>query len=51
MRTEDLAYFKNLIAIDLSDNKLKLEWLVNLENIEEIDLQYNQIDSIDLNEP
>ncbi len=46
-----MAYFKNLTAIDLSDNKIKLEWLINLENIEEIDLQYNNIESIDLNEP
>lgn len=51
VRTEDLAYFKNLKAIDLADNKLKLEWLVNLENIEEIDLQYNNIESLDLIEP
>jgi Leucine-rich repeat (LRR) protein len=38
VRQEDLAYFKNLTAIDLSDNKMKLEWLRNLEGLEEIDL-------------
>ena len=41
MRDEDLAYFKNLISLDLSDNRVNLEWLKNLEAIEEIDLQYN----------
>jgi Leucine-rich repeat (LRR) protein len=43
---EDLLYFKNLTSIDLSDNKISLEWLRNLENIEEIDLQYNSLTSI-----
>jgi hypothetical protein len=41
VRDEDLAYFKNLIFLDLSDNRVNLEWLKNLEAIEEIDLQYN----------
>ena len=41
VRMEDLVYFKNLKAIDLSDNQLQLDWLRNLENCEEIDLQYN----------
>lgn len=38
VREEDLAYFKHLISIDLSDNRINLEWLKNLEVIEEIDL-------------
>jgi Leucine-rich repeat (LRR) protein len=46
VRMEDLLYFKNLTSIDLSDNKISLEWLRNLENIEEIDLQYNSLTSI-----
>lgn len=46
VRDEDLAYFKNLISLDLSDNRVNLEWLKNLEAIEEIDLQYNQINSL-----
>ena len=33
VREEDLAYFKNLISIDLSDNQVGLEKLRNLENI------------------
>ncbi len=41
VRDEDLAYFKNLVFLDLSDNRVNLEWLKNLEAIEEIDLQYN----------
>jgi Leucine-rich repeat (LRR) protein len=41
VREEDLAYFKNLTFIDLSDNQVNLEWLRNLESVEEIDLQNN----------
>lgn len=43
---EDLTYFKNLISIDLSDNQVQLEWLRNLEKIQEIDLQYNCIEKL-----
>lgn len=50
MRIEDLVYFKNLISIDLSDNQIQLEWLRNLENIQEIDLQYNTLQAIELSE-
>lgn len=48
MRIEDLVYFKNLVSVDLSDNQIQLEWLRNLENIEEIDLQYNSLQGLDL---
>jgi Leucine-rich repeat (LRR) protein len=48
VREEDLAYFKNLIFIDLSDNQINLEWLKNFEAIEEIDLQYNQLQNVEL---
>lgn len=50
VRIEDLVYFKNLISIDLSDNQIQLEWLRNLENIQEIDLQYNTLHAIELQE-
>ena len=50
MRIEDLVYFKNLVSVDLSDNQIQLEWLRNLENIEEIDLQYNSLQGLDLEE-
>ena len=43
-----MAYFKNLIFIDLSDNQINLEWLKNFEAIEEIDLQYNQLQNVEL---
>jgi len=38
VRIEDLVYFKNLVSIDLSDNRVQLDWLRNLENIQEVDL-------------
>ncbi len=41
---EDLVYFKNLETIELADNSLRLEWLAGLENLREIDLQYNKIE-------
>lgn len=48
---DDLAYFKNLLSIDLSDNQVKLEWLKTLESVEDVDLQYNQITSLEGLEP
>jgi len=45
---EDLTYFKNLVSIDLSDNQIQLEWLRNLQMIEEIDLQYNSIENLQI---
>jgi Leucine-rich repeat (LRR) protein len=48
VRIEDLVYFKNMLSIDLSDNQIQLEWLRNLENLEEIDLQYNRLEGVDL---
>lgn len=48
VRIEDLTYFKNLISIDLSDNQVQLDWLRNLENVQEIDLQYNSLSQLEL---
>lgn len=43
---EDLCYFQNLNAIDLSDNKVRLEQLRNLKSLVDVNLQYNNIQSI-----
>jgi Leucine-rich repeat (LRR) protein len=43
---EDLCYFQNLNAIDLSDNKVRLEQLRNLKSLVDINLQYNNIQTI-----
>lgn len=43
---DDLAYFRNLISIDLSDNQVQMEWLCKLENVEEMDLQNNSLTSL-----
>jgi len=32
----------------LSDNQIQLEWLRNLQMIEEIDLQYNSIENLQI---
>lgn len=38
---EDLHYFENLIGIDLSENKVRLEQLKNLKALLEVNLSYN----------
>jgi len=43
---EDLCYFQNLNAIDLSDNKVRLEQLRNLKSLIDVNLQYNNITAI-----
>ncbi len=43
---EDLCYFQNLNAIDLSDNKVRLEQLRNLKSLADVNLQYNNIQII-----
>lgn len=48
VREEDLVYFKNLIFLDISDNSMYLEQLMNLVNLEELDMQYNNLDHIEL---
>lgn len=48
VREEDLVYFKqNLKYLDVSDNHIALEQLVNLTALEELDLQYNNLDHVD----
>jgi hypothetical protein len=48
VREEDLVYFKNLVFLDVSDNSVYLEQLMNLVSLEELDLQYNNLDHIEL---
>ena len=48
VREEDLIYFKNLTFPDVSDNSIYLEQLANLINIEELDIQYNNLDHLEL---
>ncbi len=49
VREEDLMYFKqNLKFLDVSDNHIALEQLLNLAALEELDMQYNNMDHIDL---
>jgi Leucine-rich repeat (LRR) protein len=48
VREEDLVYFKqNLKFLDISDNNVAIEQLVNLQALEELDLQYNNLDRVD----
>ena len=49
VREEDLIYFKqSLKYLDVSDNNLRMEQLLNLQALEELDMQYNNIDGLDL---
>eukprot|EP00347_Sterkiella_histriomuscorum_P024110 403332273 len=51
VREEDLVYFKqNLRYLDISDNSVYLEQLVNLQNLEELDIQYNSLDHLELHQ-
>ena len=43
---EDLCYFQNLNSLDLSDNFVKLEQMKNLKALIDLNIQYNQIQSI-----
>lgn len=52
VREDDLAYFRqNLKFLDVSDNCIRLEQLLNLAALEELDLQYNNIDGVHLPQP
>ena len=44
VREEDLLYFPNLTHLDLSDNRIALSQLLNLVSLEELDVQYNNIE-------
>ena len=46
MIEEDLCYFQNLTSLDLADNKVRIEQLRNLKNIQDINLQYNSITTV-----
>ena len=48
MTDEDLEFFKNLTFLDLSDNSVQMHMLYNLTALEELDLQYNNIDMLQL---
>ena len=43
---EDLEFFKNLTYLDISDNRVQLHQLMNLTALQELDLQYNAMDSL-----
>jgi Leucine-rich repeat (LRR) protein len=43
---EDLAYFKNLVFLDISDNHISIEQILNLSSLVELNVQYNSIDHI-----
>ena len=47
---EDLAYFQNLTYLDVSDNKIQIEQLANLTNLVELNTQFNNIQTLVLNE-
>ena len=48
VREEDLIYFKNLTHLDLSDNQVSMNQFKNLVALEELDLQYNDLTFIQI---
>jgi Leucine-rich repeat (LRR) protein len=42
----DLLFFPNLAYLNLSENKIRLEQLINLQSLTELHLQYNHIHSL-----
>lgn len=50
VREEDLLYFPNLAHLDVSDNQIALGQLLNLVSLQELDIQYNNIDQLHLNQ-
>ena len=50
VREEDLLYFPNLTHLDVSDNHIVPSQLLNLVSLEELDLQYNNIEQLHLNQ-
>ena len=44
----DLLFFQNLISIDLSENRIKLEQLLNFKALQELNLMYNNISNLTL---
>ena len=45
---EDLEFFKNLTYLDISDNTIYMHNLMNLVSLQELDMQYNKMDSLHL---
>ena len=43
VKEEDLAYFTNLTHLDVSDNQILMSQLLNLVSLEELDMQYNNM--------
>lgn len=50
VREEDLLYFPNLTHLDVSDNQISFGQLLNLVSLKELDIQYNNINQIQLNQ-
>ena len=50
VREEDLLYFPNLTHLDVSDNQIAFGQLFNLVSLQELDIQYNNISQIHLNQ-
>lgn len=49
VKEEDLIHFSNLSHLDISDNQVLLSQLVNLCNLEELDIQYNNLSFLAIN--
>jgi len=49
VKEEDLVHFSNLTTLDISDNSILMSQLSNLVNLEELDIQYNNLDHLSLN--
>jgi Leucine-rich repeat (LRR) protein len=50
VKEEDLVYFTNLTHLDISDNHVLLSQLLNLVSLEVLDIQYNNLNHLQLNE-
>ncbi len=44
-----MLLFSNLTHLDISDNQVLLSQLVNLHNLEELDIQYNNLSFLAIN--
>ena len=49
VKEEDLIHFSNLTTLDISDNQILMSQLSNLVSLEELDIQYNNLDHLQLN--
>lgn len=46
VKEEDLVYFTNLTHLDISDNNVLLSQLLNLVSLEDLDIQYNNLNQL-----